>query len=616
LLRNTDIEFKIVGDLEISRAVVASFPDNMKIFGRVTRFETDKLYMESDVFVLPTLSDGFAVTQLEAMGHSLPVITTPNCGRVVTDGVDGFIVPPRDSQALADALSRLHNDRALLGEMSRQALLTVRRFDVPTNALAINTAVTTYRQQVSHLVPKFNIHTSLPMHLSELPYASDLPATISRPNLHPLERPLKLLPKAVVCFSGSRDHYQVALAFEEAGLLEKLVTDLYWNPAKKTWSDRIVRHFPKLSARHTPGLCHRQVVTPTGVMVDSLLMKTLFASRSRQINLDRALGRRARHQSWKSQAALFSYSYYAAEAFAEGEQRPSLRFLFQLHPHPASIRRILQDEMVRVPRFAASLKWEHELGSSQDHFNLLCSESRLANGWVVASSYTASTLAENGVPRDQIHVVPYGVDIDKYPCRTGAPPESAPFRVVWVGSMTQRKGLSYFLEAIRNLPQENLEVLICGQHSVDLKVIKEYGIKSVRIFQNLPTEDLTRLLRSSDLFVLPSLAEGFAHVILEAMSSGLPVLTTASTCAPDVLKDGVHGFMVPIRDAGAIANRIAWGRSHRPELFQMGLAAAAQARIFTWERFRKGIVKAYAEMVEFQQLQVKAKGREVTELCC
>jgi len=100
------------------------------------------------------------------------------------------------------------------------------------------------------------------------------------------------------------------------------------------------------------------------------------------------------------------------------------------------------------------------------------------------------------------------------------------------------------------------------------------------------------------LFVLPSLAEGFAHVILEAMSSGLPVLTTASTCAPDVLEDGVHGFIVPIRDARAIAEKITWGRSHRSDLYRMGLAAASRARTYTWERFRKGLVNAYARMVE------------------
>ena len=244
--------------------------------------------------------------------------------------------------------------------------------------------------------------------------------------------------------------------------------------------------------------------------------------------------------------------------------------------------------------------WEHEIGAPESHFTALCSEPALANGWITASSYTAQTLAENGVPRDQIHIVPYGVDVTNYPCRETAPRDADPFRIVWVGNMTQRKGLSYFLEAIASLPQENLEVLVCGHHAVERDVIESYGIKSIRILRGLPTSELTQLMRTCDLFVLPSLAEGFAHVILEAMSSCLTVLTTGSTCAPDVLVDGKHGFIVPIRNSEALAAKISWGRTHRAELYQMGLAAAARARLFTWERFRRGVVSAYTKMAEHQ----------------
>ena len=406
------------------------------------------------------------------------------------------------------------------------------------------------------------------------------------------------LPKTVVCFSGSRDYYQLARALQEAGLLEKLVTDLYLDLPNLPMGNAIGRRYPKLLARSCPGISRDQVVTPMRATLQTILMKKGFASNERQTRLDQSIGRCARKLAWQTQTALFSYSYYAGSAFLPGRQRPPLRFLFQLHPHPAVVRELLQEEMRRAPRFAASLKWEHEIGSPEKHFQSLCAEPQLANGWVVASSFTARTLADRGIPRDQIHVVPYGVDTRDFPCRDSAPREEEPFRVIWIGSMTQRKGLSYFLEAVGSLPQENLEVLICGYHAVDRAVIENYGIRSVRVFRALPTAELTKILRSCDLFVLPSLAEGFGHVILESMSSGVPVLTTASTCAADIMEDRVHGFIAPIRDASAIAGRITWGREHRSELHRMGLAAAAQARNFTWERFRKGIVTAYERMVQ------------------
>jgi glycosyltransferase involved in cell wall biosynthesis len=138
LLRNQNIEFLLAGPLGISERAVRSFPPNIKPLGWITRDKLGDIYRQAHVFVLPTISDGFAITQLEAMAHGLPVITTPNCGRVVTDGIDGFVVPPRDSQRLADAIARLDANRKLLREMSANALKTVLAYCLPSNARMIH----------------------------------------------------------------------------------------------------------------------------------------------------------------------------------------------------------------------------------------------------------------------------------------------------------------------------------------------------------------------------------------------------------------------------------------------------------------------------------------------
>ena len=146
-LQNEKIEFLIAGPLGVSDAVVRSFPPNMELMGRLTRDETDEAYRRAHVFVLPTLSDGFAITQLEAMAHGLPVIATPNCGQVVTDGLNGLIVPVRDSQALAEALATLNNDRELVRSMSQEALQTAAIYDLPSNARLINESVARFRHR-------------------------------------------------------------------------------------------------------------------------------------------------------------------------------------------------------------------------------------------------------------------------------------------------------------------------------------------------------------------------------------------------------------------------------------------------------------------------------------
>jgi glycosyltransferase involved in cell wall biosynthesis len=141
LLETARIEFLLAGPIGISPEALRSFPSNIKPLGRVTRDQLSTVFRQGHVFVLPTLSDGFAITQLEAMAHGLPVIATPNCGQVVTDGVDGFIIPPRDSQCLAETLLRLNSDRDLLRFLSSNALLTVRKYDAPSSARLLHREV-------------------------------------------------------------------------------------------------------------------------------------------------------------------------------------------------------------------------------------------------------------------------------------------------------------------------------------------------------------------------------------------------------------------------------------------------------------------------------------------
>jgi glycosyltransferase involved in cell wall biosynthesis len=274
------------------------------------------------------------------------------------------------------------------------------------------------------------------------------------------------------------------------------------------------------------------------------------------------------------------------------------RLLFQLHPHPLSVRAILQEELARMPQARASLMAEHELSLSQTELDDFADEPRLANGWVVASQFTAQTLIEHGIPAERVHIVPYGVDCQVFEKRQAAPADDQPFTILFVGSLSQRKGLAYLLDAARLLKSKKLRVLLCGRGTVDAELLAGYSADlDLEIKIGLSRSDLVRQMHTADVFVLPSLVEGFAHVILEAMAVGLPVIATPHTCAPDLVEDNRQGFIVPIRNAEAIAERLDWGLMHRSELAGMGESAALQAQAFTWERFRLGIRQAYTTMV-------------------
>jgi len=228
----------------------------------------------------------------------------------------------------------------------------------------------------------------------------------------------------------------------------------------------------------------------------------------------------------------------------------------------------------------------------------MAEEAELANGWAAASRYTAQTLSEHGIPAGKIHVVPYGVDLTHFAPRLQPPLKNAPFTIVYVGSLIQRKGLSYLLDAVRALPSKNVRLLLRGRGAVDYDLLKHYSDVDFDLKLGLPLPELVRDIQQADVFVLPSLTEGFAQVILEAMACGVPVITTANTCAPDVMTEGEHGFILPIRDSHAIEEKLAWGQENRDALAAMGRLAAQQAGIFTLEKFRSEIRSAYAAMVE------------------
>ncbi|HLK62889.1 MAG TPA: glycosyltransferase family 4 protein [Bryobacteraceae bacterium] len=400
--------------------------------------------------------------------------------------------------------------------------------------------------------------------------------------------------RVVVAHRGARDLYQTACALEEAGMLEALVTDLYW-PADRPWAAAVERMLPSratrlLHARNERALPGRQTRSCLASGVSSVaatrMKSTPFGWQRAALRWsDDVLGRRAGKLARKRGAALLAYSYYGFSAFSEcGENVPKI--LFQLHPHPLSVRRILSAELERHPECAPTLQREWELALPEQDFARLAAEPHMADHWIAASSFTRDTLVEHGIDAGRVHIVPYGVRPERFQ-KTGARAQGR-LKLLFVGSITQRKGIRYLLEALRLLDTRQVEVTVCGWAVDDLMLFRGFE-DVVKVCPSASAVELSEAYASSDLFVFPSLAEGFGHVLLEAMAAGLPVAATTRTAAPDLIRNGDEGFVIEPESASAIAEAIEWALVHRARLRAMGTAARERAREFTWERFRGGI---------------------------
>jgi glycosyltransferase involved in cell wall biosynthesis len=121
LLRSEPVDFTFAGPIGVRIPDEISSMSNVRFLGPVDKTTTERLYREADVFLFPTLSDGFGLTQLEALGHGLPVIASRNCGQVVEDRVNGLVLPEVSPETIADAIMEVIRDPDLLARLKANA---------------------------------------------------------------------------------------------------------------------------------------------------------------------------------------------------------------------------------------------------------------------------------------------------------------------------------------------------------------------------------------------------------------------------------------------------------------------------------------------------------------
>lgn len=202
--------------------------------------------------------------------------------------------------------------------------------------------------------------------------------------------------------------------------------------------------------------------------------------------------------------------------------------------------------------------------------------------WAEASLRRGKTGATKTVIR-----LPYGTPADEVSAR--ARPADAPFTVFFAGQICLRKGVPHLIDAWKRLDLKDARLRLAGHAKPGDACLRE-APSSLAYLGALSRVKLLEEMRRADLFVFPSLAEGFGLVIGEAMALGLPVLTTTNTGGTELITDGRDGLLVPAHDADALAARIEWAALYRDELFRMGSRARARAEQWTWGHYRRALV--------------------------
>jgi glycosyltransferase involved in cell wall biosynthesis len=253
----------------------------------------------------------------------------------------------------------------------------------------------------------------------------------------------------------------------------------------------------------------------------------------------------------------------------------------------------MKEEGERLPAWAATLGGG--LLDSPAKLARKTQELELADLVVVASTFVRDSL-----PASAAHKAVVMSHFGSPPVWTGGWSQAArdparPLRVLFAGSMGQRKGLADLFEAMKLLEGENIELIVMGAPMEEMDFYRRQYAGFTHE-KSRPHSEVLALMRSCDVFCLPSIVEGRALVMQEAMSQGLPIVITPNTGGADLVVEGRTGFMVPIRSPHKIAEKLSWLDQHRDELVGMKEQAARHAAGYSWTGYGRKVVEAIREL--------------------
>jgi glycosyltransferase involved in cell wall biosynthesis len=394
----------------------------------------------------------------------------------------------------------------------------------------------------------------------------------------------------VVAFNRDRDFYQVPAALAESAKLEALVTDLYLPDILRGTRVAEVLGVAHRYCKAVPSVSVKWSLEALWLQLIPLWAVKNERQRSEVFNrLDAGLSRMAGRRAARSGAGLLLYSGYALEAFKIVRESNVPRLLFVYHPQGDYARRILEEDFDRHLEVAASHQ-RHIEEISMNEGQRVAEEVGLATGVACASSFTAQSVRSCLRDHDlTATVIPYGCFPPVFGDFGRHLKASRP-QVLFVGQGTQRKGLHHLLKVWREGFHQAADLtLVLNQ--VDPGIMAMISVLPVqpRVLKGLSREQLASEFQRADLFVLPSLVEGFGLVYLEALSAGCHVIGTHNTGLPDVDAPPEVATVIPAGNLdnlrAALETAIATAVK---EGFDRGFIRSFAATR-TWENFRKGI---------------------------
>ena len=394
--------------------------------------------------------------------------------------------------------------------------------------------------------------------------------------------------KFAVIQVGARLHYAVPAALQQAGLLQVLYTDAHSGSAalsplrllpSKYQPGGLRRLLSRRIPERIPSAKVRSWIWPAFQSEWFSRRQTALRKSARAVWVRRIGGhwiaQRVIADNFGGANALYVHPCTSTDAVREAKRR-GMFVVLEAISYPF----LKQVEFAEYRKFGATAPPECESALNDDNLSFFKEEAQLADLVLAASDYVRDGLITLGLDPARIAVVPYGLDSEFF----SDSPVPRPGRVLYVGNIGYLKGVPYLAEAARQLQAEGFtgEIRAVGPH--DGQIIHRPEFAGLHYIGQVPRSEVKQEFLAADLFVFPTMSDGFGVVLLEAMAAGLPVVCTRN-CAK-VVEEGGNGFVVPAGDAVSLAasiRKLVSDRSLRNSFSERSRTLAAD---FTMERYR------------------------------
>lgn len=387
---------------------------------------------------------------------------------------------------------------------------------------------------------------------------------------------------------GAREHYAIARALHRAGLLKHMFTDLWVSErqANCPWAYCPTSTRRALSRSHPDIPNHLVTAFPWLALMHAARQRTQTGTRASTYQEYVRTGRRFSERVSKSlplaaageRIGFFGYTNASLEVMQALDRCGVPSILSQIDAAKAH-ENVLSEEVAKWPSWG-----KDATGPPNYYWERIEQEWSLARLVVVNSEWTRLSLIDQGLEAEKIAVLPLAYELASNAIADSRRPlgTSNPLEVLFLGRVTLSKGVQYLLAAADILRGEPVRFTIAGPLGECPRAVIDQPRRNVRWLGSVPRTEVSDLYAAADLFVFPSLSDGFGITQLEAMSHGLPVITT-NRCG-EVVTHGEDGALVPAADAEGLAAAIVDIASSE-KLVPMGENARAKARLFGMDTY-------------------------------